>query len=680
MFSNSPHTGNFGHTRNTIIMQQTSSILKTTSKRQSKSRSYIDSRGKFVYRAETGERIRFNNTDNLFYIDLFCGAGGVSSGVVRAGAKVIYCINHDPFAISSHKANHKNVIHAVEDIRKFDLTELVDIVRYIRMFNPNAVICLWASLECTHFSKAKGGDHRDEDSRTLANHLFRYIEAINPDYIDIENVREFMSWGPLRIKCAKSHPDRSDLSFDNRFEYKVYRLKGKANKGKKRIGCEIELKDRCELEMKHVPHYRMIPKSKDKGKYYVAWFQKIVKEYGYDYDFRLMNSADYGALTSRLRYFGQFKKPQFHFTWPEPTHAKNPEKEGLFGGLKKWRSVKPALDLEDAGNSIFNRKEPLVEASLNRIYNGCIKHVGDGQEPAFITKWMSGGNMNKSILETFPTVTTMNHFGMVTPSFLMKYHGNGENILSVHGPASTLTTKDRLAKLQVVWMDKQYSGETNHQSIYVPAGSIMTNDKHCKMTACFVMNNYTNGGQDSSLESPLGSITTIPKSNLIHADKWLMNHTYNNIGSSVEQPCPTLLASRKHFYILNPQWSSNGASMDKPCFTLIARMDKAPPYLVEANELQSEGAIVIYEDDSEIIKKIKLFMAYYGIVDIKMRMLKVPELLRIQGFGDHYILHGNQSMQKKFIGNSVEVNLAKAKVKSRKTALESMRIRKEVAA
>jgi DNA (cytosine-5)-methyltransferase 1 len=678
-----------------------------------KSKYSIDTFGNLVYKADSGEKLRITPNDRLFYVDLFCGAGGVSTGVIRAGAKVIMCINHDPIAIESHKSNHKNVIHAVEDIRNFDLTELTGLIQLIRLFNPNAKICLWASLECTHFSKAKGGDHRDEDSRTLANHLFRYIEAIDPDYIDIENVTEFMSWGPLRIKCAKHHENRSDLSWDGRFEYQFYRYKGvrspklckvdgKKYKGSKFIGCEIELKDRCELQMKHVPHYRMVPKSKDKGKFYIAWIQKI-QEYGYDYDYRILNAADFGALTSRSRYFGQFKKPGLPFTWPTPTHAKNPRSEGMFGGLKKWKAVKPALDLEDEGKSIFNRKKELVNASLNRIYNGLVKHVGDGREQAFITKWMSGNKVNKSIEEIFPTVTTMNHFGIVTPEFLMKYHGKGDNTLAISSPASTLTTKDRLAKLQIVWLDKQFRSELNHQSVDRPAGTILTNDKHCKMTAvwidkaysgeknhqgveqplgtimtkdkysniqCFIMNNYTSGGQDSSIENPVGSITTVPKSNVIHAEKWLMNHTYNNVGSTIDNPSPTLLASRKHFYIMNPQWDSKGNDLDRPCFTLIARMDKAPPSLIDATE--GEGAIIIYEDDSDIIKKIKLFMAYYGIVDIKMRMLKVDELLRIQGFGDQYILKGNQTLQKKFIGNSVEVNLAKAKVTSRISALSAL--------
>src|SRR5690606_2304782 len=111
------------------------------------------------------------------------------------------------------------------------------------------------------------------------------------------------------------------------------------------------------------------------------------------------------------------------------------------------------------------------------------------------------------------------------------------------------------------------------------------------------------------------------------------------------------------------QYESKGNDLDRPCFTLIARMDKMPPYLMEASE--GVGAILIYEDDSEIMQKIKLFMAYHGIIDIKMRMLKVAELLRIQGFGDGYVLKGTQTDQKRFIGNAVEVNLAKHKVKAR---------------
>jgi len=603
--------------------QKVSNLIPNESPYKTKSRLFVDQNG----------RLCFNQDPKVYYIDLFCGAGGVSSGVVRGGGKVIYCINHDPIAISSHRANHQGVFHATEDIRTFNLTPLIRVVDFIRKKNPSALICLWASLECTHFSKAKGGEHRDADSRTLAEHLYRYIDAVDPDYIDIENVVEFMSWGPLRMKCAKMHKNKCDLSWDSRFAYQYRKAKRRGKK--KKIACDEYYPDRCELKMKHIPHYKMIPKSRDKGKDYVRWYQDICKRFGYDYDYRILNSADFGALTARIRYFGQFKKPFLPFTWPQATHSKNPRNEGLFGSLKPWKAVRPALDLKDEGKSIFGRKVPLSENTLKRIYAGLVKYVGEGKEPEFISQYNSGSENSRCISMDGPlnTIPTNNRFGIVKPEFMVKYHGNGDNILTVEGPSSTLTTKDRIG---VVWLDKYYRGKHNHQSVDSPAGTVMTNDKHSKIQ-CF-----------------------------------LFNHNYNNGASDVENPAPTLLASRKHYYILNPQYSSKGNDLNRPCFTLIARMDKMPPYLMEADKGAGQSIIIIYDNDCKTMKNIKLFMAAHGICDIKMRMLKVLELLRIQGFGDQYILKGTQTDQKRFIGNSVEVNLAKCKVAIRISTLKKM--------
>ena len=138
-------------------------------------------------------------------------------------------------------------------------------------------------------------------------------------------------------------------------------------------------------------------------------------------------------------------------------------------------------------------------------------------------------------------------------------------------------------------------------------------------------------GTPASLEDPANTVTTNPKFNLV---------------------------SVKRHYLLNPQYKSPGGSVDKPCFTLIARMDKMPPYLVATES--GEAAIEVYTTDSPMTAKIKEFMALYGIVDIKMRMLKVPELKKIMGFPDEYILVGTQAEQKKYIGNAVEVNMSRA--------------------
>lgn len=173
----------------------------------------------------------------LLYIDLFCGAGGTSTGVNSARldgeqcAEVIACVNHDANAIASHASNHPDALHFTEDIRTLELSPLVEHLESCRIKNPDALTVLWASLECTNFSKAKGGQPRDADSRTLAEHLFRYIEAIDPDYIQIENVEEFMSWGEVdeNGKPFSTDKGRSYLRWVNnvkRYGYNTAEVEG----------------------------------------------------------------------------------------------------------------------------------------------------------------------------------------------------------------------------------------------------------------------------------------------------------------------------------------------------------------------------------------------------------------------------------------------------------------------
>ena len=164
-------------------------------------------------------------------------------------------------------------------------------------------------------------------------------------------------------------------------------------------------------------------------------------------------------------------------------------------------------------------------------------------------------------------------------------------------------------------------------------------------------------GTPASTDEPAPAVTTNPKHNLVSVKPWIMNTNYGNVGSSVDEPSQTITANRKWHYLMNPQFVSKGGSIDKPCFTLIARMDKMPPYLVSTKE---GLAIEVYETDSPATMQIKEFMALYGIADIRMRMLRIPELKRIMGFPEDYVLVGTQAEQKKFIGNAVEVNMSRA--------------------
>lgn len=538
----------------------------------------------------------------LLYIDLFCGAGGTSTGVENACyadeqcAKVIACVNHDANAIASHAANHPDALHFTEDIRTLELSPLVAHVERMKKIYPDALIVLWASLECTNFSKAKGGQPRDADSRTLAEHLFRYIEAIDPDYIQIENVEEFMSWGDMD---EKGHPI-----------------------------------------------------SKDKGRCYEKW-KRNVRKYGYDFDWRILNAADYGAYTTRKRFFGIFAKRGLPIVFPEPTHCKD-GKSDMFGKLEKWKPVKEVLDFSDEGDSIFCRKKPLAEKTLERIYAGLIKFVAGGKD-AFIVKYNSmsrtGRYQAPSVDEPCPVVATQGRLALAKVNFLSKQFSgqpDSKNI-SVEGPAGTITCKDHHAFVSA------YYGNGHNHSVELPAPTVTTKDRLALVNSVFIDNQYGTG-KPTSIELPVGTVTTVPKFNMVSCKPWIMNTAFSNVGSSIEQPSQTITANRKWHYLMNPQFASAGGSVNNPCFTLIARMDKMPPYLVEV-----EGGIGIQvtSNDSPMTIKIKEFMALYGIIDIKMRMLRIAELKKIMGFPEDYVLIGPQSDQKKFIGNAVEVNMAR---------------------
>ena len=556
----------------------------------------------------------------LFVIDLFCGAGGLSEGVEEARlngnrcAKVVCCVNHDKNAILSHDANIPDALHFIEDIRTLELSPINTIVERIRELHPDSMIMLHASLECTNFSKAKGGQPRDADSRTLAEHLFRYIDVIDPDYIQIENVEEFMSWGDMD------------------------------EKGK--------------------------PISMDKGRLYQKWVRNV-KKYGYNFEHRILNAADFGAYTTRKRFFGIFAKKSLPIVFPEPTHCKG-GRHDMFSRLEKWKPVKDVLDFSDEGTTIF-REKPLAEKTLERIYAGLIKFVAGGKD-AFLVKYNSMNRTGKynapGIDEPCPVVTTQNRLGVAQVCFLSKQfsgHPESKNV-SVEEPAGTITCRDHHAFVSA------HYGNGFNRSVNEPSATVTTKDRLSLVTPRFIANEYSGGGQHTSIDNICPAILTNPKQKLITCKPWIMNTSFSNIGSNIEEPAQTITANRKWHYLMNPQFNSAGGSVDSPCFTLIARMDKMPPYLVATESGQI--AIEIYDNDSPMTVKIKEFMALYGIVDIKMRMLRIPELKKIMGFPEDYVLIGTQADQKKFIGNAVEVTQARKNTEALCKVLRKLRLKK----
>jgi len=568
-----------------------------------------------------------NEAPKFIVVDLFCGAGGTTTGFDMAminGQKVALiaaCVNHDSLAIESHWKNHPDVLHFLEDITKLyghvvngilfqtdHMRQLVRLVEIYRAAYPDAKIILWASLECTNFSKAKGGQSRDADSRTLADHLDRYVAALDPDYVQIENVVEFMSWGPMKD-------------------------------GK--------------------------PVSKKNGQDWIRWKQHICS-FGYRDEWEQLNSADFGAYTSRNRLFGVFAKPGLPIIWPQPSHAKKPSAGSMFGDLKKWKAVKDVLDFDDEGLSIFNRKKPLVDPSLERIYAGLVKFVAGGKD-AFILKYNSTDGKGKhhppSIDEPCPTIACQNRLGLVNTSFIAKYYSGKPSgkVIPVTGPAGTQS----IVNIKP-FLTKYYSGDPENKvsSVEVPAATIRTKDGQ-SLIQCFLTKYHGTGENCNSIEDPASTLSTKDRLAKVQAIWFDKTYTGNSNISSIENPAGTIMPTDKHRLIncepiiLNPSHGGHTMSTRVPCPVIIARQDKAPLYLIQF-KLDPEYNIPVYDDDSEVMVRIKIFMSVYGIADIKMRMLKVLELLKIQGFPANYVLVGNQSDQKKFIGNSVVPHVVRA--------------------
>lgn len=539
-------------------------------------------------------------------IDLFCGAGGTSTGFHNAKlqgdqvALVMACINHDPIAIKSHWRNYPDVVHFEEDIRTVELKPLIDLQEKYKLIYPNAKVILWASLECTNFSKAKGGQPRDADSRTLAEHLDRYITALDPDYVQIENVVEFMSWGPLDTN------------------------------GK--------------------------PVSRKSGSSWLKW-RKHINSFGYRDEWKEMNSADFGAYTSRNRLFGCFAKHGLPIVWPESTHAKKPGLDGMFGVQQKWKAVKDVLDFEDEGISIFNRKKPLVDASLERIEAGLIKFVAGGKE-AFLLQYNSGSTENRALNLDDPcnTIPTNNRFALAQTSFIAKYYSGkpAGKVIPVDGPAGTIATAGNQALINCTPFIMNTNFKNVGSSIDEPAKTLLASRHHpYVVNPTFLAKYYGNGDNVSSVEEPAGTLVT--KDRYSKIQPIFINSTQVQ---SVEDPAGTIMIKDKHSlincqpFILNPSHGGHCTGTEVPCVTIVARQDKAPLYLIQF-AIDANVQIPVYDEDSAVMIRIKKFMALYGLSDIKMRMLKVSELILIQGFPKDYKLEGNQTDQKKFIGNSV---------------------------
>ncbi len=435
--------------------------------------------------------------DDELVVTLFAGGGGACTGMEQAlGRPVDIAVNHSAVAIEMHARNHPRTKHYREDVWRVAPSDAC-------AGRPVAV--LWLSPACTHFSRAKGSQNpKSAKIRSLAYAAVRWAREVRPRIIVLENVVEFLDWGPLD----------SD-------------------------GLPIRSK---------------------KGRSFAIWLGKL-KAQGYRVEWRKLVAADYGAPTTRERLFLVARCDNEPIGWPEPTHSEQPS---LFQA--PWRSAAECIDWSIPCPSIFDRKRPLAEATLRRIAAGVMRYVVRAARPFIVPITHRGGDRVHSVDAPLRTVTTAHRgeFALVSPHFTKFYGsstagadpgdplptitaggqhlgltaatlvqtGYGERAgqrpraLDVEQPLGTVVAGGAKHALVSALLTKHFGGVVG-QPITAPASTITARDHHAlttvtlgsgKRTAevrAFLVKYYGSGKQHQSLREPLHTVTTKARFGLV---------------------------------------------------------------------------------------------------------------------------------------------------------------------
>lgn len=349
--------------------------------------------------------------------DLFCGAGGTSCGAEATGAaRVAFALNHWTTAVETHS---RNFPHAKHVNSRLDQTS---------PGQCGKIDLLFASPECTHHSRARGGRPTSDQQRSGAWDVMKWIEHHRPSWVVVENVVEFEQWGPV------------------------------SDKG--------------------------IPLASKRGAFFQAWIAAI-EAAGYVVDWRHLNAADFGAATSRNRLFVVARKGRRAPVFPEPTHQRN--RGRTLPGMERpsWRTAAEVIDWTLPCPSIFGRKRPLADKTLARIEAGLRRFVGP-----FVASWtntQSQSNYEYSTDRPLPTVLTKAHLGLALPYIVPNFGERDGQAPRTHGvdvPAPAITGHGA-GQLAVPFLTHFY-GNSGASPITEPVDTITTVDRHSLAVASLV--------------------------------------------------------------------------------------------------------------------------------------------------------------------------------------------------
>lgn len=562
-------------------------------------------------------------------IDSFAGGGGASTGIEWAlGRSPDYAINHDAAAIAMHRANHPSTIHLTENIWKVD---------------PHAVIAgrpvflLWASPDCRHHSKAKGGKPVSRSVRGLADVVLVWAKVARPQIILLENVEEFADWGPLG-EDGRPCPARKGMEFRR-------------------------------------------------------WVRALEAE-GYAVEWAESRAYRKGAPTIRKRLYLCARRDGKPIIIPPATHERPDHPDVEAGKLLPWRTAAEIIDWSIPCPSIFlTRAEaksagikvvrPLADKTMARIARGMKRYVLDRAQPFIVTCNHSGtGFRGQGLDRPFATVTkARDAFGLVSP--LVSYAQQGGASRAPDVPLHTIcaNAKDQNQVVAAHLMTMRNSGKP-FTAIDEPTHTITAGGAGLSAVAAFLAQHNGNGviGRDAS--EPVSTLTT-SAANQQPVMAYLAPCQSQSPGADAEAPLGAVLAGGGHHSVvsvpfMSPYYATDQApELDAPLPTATTRdrfalADVAavvPPFDEEkaagarrvADFLRAEGVWSANADGSiEFVQ-----VGPYIIYDIGMRMLTPRELALAQGFPPDYILAApfdggvlTETEQRHKIGNSVSPNEA----------------------
>jgi len=420
-------------------------------------------------------------------VDSFAGGGGASTGIEAAlGRSPDYAINHDIKALALHAANHPDTIHLSANIWKVDPIDVV---------GSRPVGLLWASPDCKHFSKAKGGKPVEKNIRDLAWIVALWAERARPRVIMLENVEEFRDWGPLD---ADGRPDPAA-----------------------------------------------------KGRTFAAFVAKL-KSLGYRVQHRELRACDYGSPTIRKRLFLIARRDGRPIVWPLPTHAAPDSDEVAEGLLEPWRPASSIIDWSLPCPSIFDTSEeirakhglrairPLADATLRRIARGVMRYVVEAEEPFFVIYAQHGGR-SRSAGDPLHTITASPKDQNAIVAATLIQTGQGERpgqaprVPGLDKPVGTQVAAGARHAVVAAFLAQHNGGMVGHDA-RSPASTVTMRGTQQNVVAATLMNNTT-GHAGSSADAPISTLTTGGQAGLVAA--FLTKYYGQGEGASIDGPMHT---------------------------------------------------------------------------------------------------------------------------------------------